>query len=110
RGCFLSTSVTILGVHGGLPMRLDDEQESQNIEDRRGFRVSRGVAGGGIGGIAVVLIALFFGIDPSVLLQDNPQTSVSQEPAPRSQQAPGRDDGREFVSRVLGSTERVWGE
>ena len=91
-------------------MRLDDEQESQNIEDRRGFRVSKGVAGGGIGGIAVVLIALFFGIDPSVLLQDNPQTSVSQEPAPRSQQAPGRDDGREFVSRVLGSTERVWGE
>jgi len=91
-------------------MRLDDEQESQNIEDRRGFRVSKGVAGGGIGGIAVVLIALFFGIDPSVLLQDNPQTNVSQEPAPRSQQPAGRDDGREFVARVLGSTERVWGE
>ena len=91
-------------------MRLDDEQESQNIEDRRGFRVSKGVAGGGIGGIAVVLIALFFGIDPSVLLQDNPQSNVSQEPAPRSQQPAGRDDGREFVARVLGSTERVWGE
>ena len=91
-------------------MRLDDEQESQNIEDRRGFRVSKGVAGGGIGGIAVILIALFFGIDPSVILQDAPQTNVSQEPAPRSQQTPGRDDGREFVSRVLGSTERVWGE
>ena len=91
-------------------MRLDDEEQSQNVEDRRGFRVSKGVAGGGIGGIAVILIALFFGIDPSILLQDTPQTNVSQEPAPRSQQTPGRDDGREFVARVLGSTERVWGE
>lgn len=91
-------------------MRLDDEQQSQNVEDRRGFRVSKGVAGGGIGGIAIVLIALFFGIDPSVILQDTPQTNVSREPAPSSQQAPGRDDGREFVARVLGSTERVWGE
>lgn len=91
-------------------MRLDDEQQSQNVEDRRGFRVSRGVAGGGIGGIAVILIALFFGIDPSVLLQDTPQTNVSKEPARGPQSAPSRDDGREFVARVLGSTERVWGE
>ena len=91
-------------------MRLDDEQQSGNIEDRRGFRVSKGVAGGGIGGIAVILIALFFGVDPSVILQDNPQTSVSQEPARGPQPTPGRDDGREFVARVLGSTERVWGE
>lgn len=91
-------------------MRLDDEQPSQNVEDRRGFRVSKGVAGGGIGGIAIILIALFFGIDPSVILQDTPQTNVSPEPVPPLQQVPGRDDGREFVSRVLGSTERVWGE
>ncbi len=91
-------------------MRLDDEQQSQNVEDRRGFRVSKGVAGGGIGGIALILIALFFGIDPSVILQDTPQTNVSREPVTPPQQAPGRDDGREFVSRVLGSTERVWGD
>jgi predicted metalloprotease len=91
-------------------MRLDDEQESQNVEDRRGFRVSKGVAGGGIGGIAIILIALFLGIDPSTILQNSPQSNVSQEPAPQSQQTVGRDDGREFVARVLGSTERVWGE
>ena len=92
-------------------MRLDDEQESQNIEDRRGSRVSRGVVGGGLGSIAIVLIALFFGVDPSVILQGGPpQSNVSQEPVPQSQQAGARDEGREFVSRVLGSTERVWGE
>ena len=90
-------------------MRLDDEQESSNVEDRRGFRVSKGVAGGGIGTIAVVLIALFFGVDPSVILQGNLQSNV-QEPAPGAGQPADRDEGREFVARVLGSTERTWGE
>jgi uncharacterized protein len=90
-------------------MRLDNEQESQNVEDRRGFRVSKGVAGGGIGSIAVILIALFFGIDPSAILQGNLQTNVEPEPSGQSQQAGARDEGREFVARVLGSTEQTWG-
>src|SRR5262245_42030025 len=91
-------------------MRLDQESESQNVEDRRGVRISRGVAGGGIGTVALVLIALFFGVDPSVILQGNvPETNVSQGPAPRSQQA-GQDEMRQFVARVLGSTERTWSE
>jgi len=89
-------------------MRLDDEQESSNVEDRCGFHVSKGVAGGGIGSIALVLIALFFGIDPSAILQENPQSNV-QEP-PSASQSGARDEGREFVARVLGSSERVWGE
>jgi uncharacterized protein len=92
-------------------MRLDQEQESQNIEDRRGFRVSRGVAGGGIGTIAIILIALFFGVDPSLLLQGNLQeTQVPQSPAPQSQQPSRQDEMRQFVARVLGSTERTWSE
>jgi hypothetical protein len=41
-------------------MRLDQEQESQNIEDRRGFRVSRGVAGGGMGTIVIILNCTLF--------------------------------------------------
>jgi len=90
-------------------MRLDQEEESQNIEDRRGFRVSRGVAGGGIGTIAVVLIALFFGVDPSILLQGNVQeTNVPQTSLPPSQRSGGEDEMRQFVARVLGSTERTW--
>jgi predicted metalloprotease len=92
-------------------MRLDQEQESQNVEDRRGFRVSRGVAGGGIGTIVIVLIALFFGVDPSLLLQGNLQeTNVPQNPAPQSQQSGKQDEMRQFVARVLGSTERTWSE
>jgi uncharacterized protein len=92
-------------------MRLDQEQESQNIEDRRGFRVSRGVAGGGIGTIVIILIALFLGVDPSLLLQGNLQeTHVPQAPPPQSQQAGKQDEMRQFVARVLGSTERTWSE
>jgi predicted metalloprotease len=92
-------------------MRLDDERESQNVEDRRGFRVSNGVAGGGIGSIILILIALFFGVDPSAIFQGNLQSDVSQETTSQGPQSGARDDeGREFVARVLGSNERVWGE
>jgi uncharacterized protein len=91
-------------------MRLGDEQESQNIEDRRGFSVSPGLAGGGIGTIVLVLVALFFGVDPSVLLQGNvPQGNVAEEPS-QTRQGGAPDEGREFVARVLGSTERTWSE
>ena len=92
-------------------MRLDEEQESQNIEDRRGRRVSRGIAGGGIGTLVIILLALFFGIDPRMLLQGNvEETNFPQAPAPQSQQPGGEDEMRQFVAKVLGSTERTWSE
>ena len=49
-------------------MRLDDESESSNVEDRRGGGMGR--AGGlGIGTVVVALIASYFlGIDPRTLL------------------------------------------
>ena len=90
-------------------MDLDREPESRNIEDRRGHRVSRGVAGGGIGTLLIILLALFFGFDPRMLLQGNVQeTNFPQAPAPQPQQAGVNDEMREFVARVLGSTERTW--
>ena len=66
------------------------------------------IAGGGIGSIVLVLLALYFGIDPSVLLQGD-------EPAPRTQTqapagSPAHDDEREFVSVVLADTEDTWRE
>src|SRR4029078_2459821 len=53
----------------GCSMRLDQEEQSSNVEDRRGARFSPGLATGGIGTLAIVLIGLFFGIDPTVLHQ-----------------------------------------
>jgi uncharacterized protein len=89
-------------------MRLGQEDRSTNIEDRRGTRVSPGLATGGIGTIAIILIGLFLGIDPSVLLQGNP--SVDTTLPPYSQQSGANDEMGDFVSRVLGSTERTWSE
>jgi uncharacterized protein len=90
-------------------MDLDREQESRNIEDRRGRRVSRGVAGGGIGTLLIILLALFFGFDPRMLLQGNVQeVNYPEAPAPQPQQSGVNDEMREFVARVLGSTERTW--
>ena len=88
-------------------MRLDEEGESSNVEDRRGFRVSPGMAGGGIGTLVIVLIGLYLGIDPSALLQ---QTGVDTSAPPPQEQAGAPDEMRTFVSRVLASTERTWGE
>ena len=90
-------------------MRLDEEEESSNIEDRRGSRVSLVLATGGIGTLALVLIGLFFGIDPSVLLQGNPSVDTNA-PTGYAQRADSNDQMKEFVARVLGSTERTWSE
>ena len=92
-------------------MRIDDEQESANVEDRRGMRMPMGRAGGvGIGTILVALAAsYFFGIDPSAVigvatqLQGDPQ--VQEAP---SRQPPANDEMASFISKVLGSTERTW--
>ncbi|GAB7537358.1 KPN_02809 family neutral zinc metallopeptidase [Burkholderia sp. 3C] len=100
-------------------MRLDDEAESRNVEDRRG-----GFGGGGRGatlGIGTIVVALaasyFFGIDPRVILQgaavlqgqhaDQGQTA----PAPAANtpsQANQNDPRAVFTRKVLGNIERTW--
>ena len=80
-------------------------RRSGNIEDRRGMGVPL-VAGGGIGSIILVLAALFFGFDPSVILQTDSPPPTTQVPAA----SPGQDDGRDFVAVVLADTEDTWAE
>jgi predicted metalloprotease len=91
-------------------VRLGGERESENVEDRRGFGAPVGIAGGGIGVIAVVLIGLFFGVDPSVLLQLIGGNGPSQSDAPQPSQRGARpdDDLKRFVSVVLAETEDTW--
>jgi predicted metalloprotease len=75
--------------------------------------VRRGVAGGGIGIVAIALIAMFLGIDPSVIL-DNGVVSGPGQQAPQQQvgtRAPSREDKMaDFVAAVLGSTEETWSD
>ncbi|HEY4254221.1 MAG TPA: neutral zinc metallopeptidase [Roseomonas sp.] len=93
-------------------MRLDDERESQNVEDRRGAGGGGGLGGGGriavggLGGVAILLIALFLGVDPSLLLQGGSGPAPQQQTT--QQGAPANDAGRQFASRVLAETEDVW--
>jgi hypothetical protein len=90
-------------------MRWEDGRRSDRVEDRRGMRVSRGVAGGGLGTLVLVLVALYFGIDPSIVLQQNPL----QLPDPSTQSQPYSGTPEEnrladFVAVVLADTEDVW--
>jgi uncharacterized protein len=86
-------------------MRLGGQRRSGNIEDRRGISLGGGVAGGGIGVVLVALVAMFFGVDPSVILQ-GPPSGEQQTVQPGT---PSADDpGADFAAAVLGSTEDTW--
>ena len=84
-------------------MDLRNQRASGNVQDRRGIGVGGGL---GIGGIIVVLIAYFLGIDPSALMGVTEQAGAPQQAeAPKG--APDDEMGQ-FVAKVLGSTEDVW--
>ncbi|MGH6865164.1 MAG: KPN_02809 family neutral zinc metallopeptidase [Methyloceanibacter sp.] len=133
-------------------MRWRGQRESQNVEDRRdegrgfgfpfpGGRVRFPSSGGGgrgggrigIVGLLIILgLMLFFGIDPTVLMQGSgpgdpragfPDIHLPQQrpdatnfPSPGSEQGPdiqrpattGEDDLKRFVSVVLATTEDTW--
>ena len=89
-------------------MRWENGRRSDNVEDRRGMRVSRGKMGGGIGTLILVLVALYFGVDPSVILEQAP-TNVGTTVETRSgARSPEEDRLAEFVSVVLADTEDTW--
>ena len=92
-------------------MRWEHGRRSTNIEDRRGMHVGKkGLAGGGIGMIVLALVAMYFGVDPSVVLNQ----AGSPAPAPAEQQAapfsPEEEKLKAFMSVVLADTEDVWGD
>lgn len=88
-------------------MRLDDQRESHNVEDRR-----RGGIGRGSVGIGTLLVALaasyFFGIDPAVILGLASAPGSASSAASPAQRPPANDQMASFVSKVLGSTESTW--
>ncbi|WP_119679573.1 KPN_02809 family neutral zinc metallopeptidase [Indioceanicola profundi] len=106
-------------------MRWREGRRSTNVEDRRGqsaggfgggFR--RGGIGGGLpigrlglgGTVAVILLALVFGIDPMMLLGGGGMVDDrSYAPAQQEQQLSQADQElAEFVSVVLADTEDTW--
>lgn len=90
-------------------MRWQGGRRSRNIEDRRGMRISRKTAGGGIGVLVLTLIALYFGVDPGVFLNQGIQTGSSVSTQVRSHNAsPVEEKLSDFISVVLADTEDVW--
>jgi len=87
-------------------VRLGDQQASGNVEDRRGIGMGGGL---GIGGIAVAIVAYFLGFDPGTAINIGQQVSTQKETREAPKGAPADEQGQ-FVSKVLGSTEVVWGK
>ncbi len=92
-------------------MRWMQGRRSENVEDRRGMRITRGRAmGGGIGTILLALVAIYFGVDPSIFLnQFNTGTDTTYQT--ESEMLPAAENElADFVSVVLADTEDTWHE
>ena len=90
-------------------MRWRTGRRSQNIEDRRRIRVPRKAAGGGIGIIVIALIAMYFGVDPTIILNQQSPTTTSVSTQTASKPTSAADDRlADFVSVVLADTEDTW--
>ncbi len=88
-------------------------RRSGNVEDRRHVRMPgrRGAAGGGIGLLIIIVIAILLGADPSKLLNDSSypdtaSTSSYDQPGTTS----SNDELADFVSVVLADTEDTWND
>ena len=100
-------------------MRMDDQRESDNLEDRRGSGMGGGgglrLGGGrmGLGTIAIALVASYFlGVNPLTVLNmlSGGGMPAIEQSAPATQRPPADDQMAKFVSKVLASTEDTWNE
>jgi uncharacterized protein len=94
-------------------MRLENERQSTNIEDRRGRRMGGpvGIGGGGIGMVLIILLVSWLtGTNPLSLLQMT-EGVPTQGPAARVPTGTAGDDPQsQFIGAVLGDLEDTWGE
>ncbi len=87
-------------------MRFGNRRESENVEDRRGG-LPLGGKSLGLGTVVLALVAWYFGVDPSIVLNSGlvggPPASEQAAPPP-----PADDEMARFVSLVLADTEDTW--
>jgi hypothetical protein len=86
-------------------MRWQGRRQSSNVEDRRG-RPAGGLALGGGAGLVLLVVALLFGADPRVLLQQAQSLDSTTPPAGTTE--PAQDEPVAFAATILAETEDVW--
>jgi len=92
-------------------MRWKGGRRSQNVEDRRGMRMGRGAAVGGVGGLGfliIVVLYLLLGGDPAQLVEQMPQAGGPSASTSTGPPPPGQEELADFVSVVLADTEDTW--
>lgn len=94
-------------------MRLDGRRQSNNVEDRRGWRLSGGkLAGGGI--VAVIVAAVFAWIsggNPLEVLTNQGGALLSGDATEQTYTPSAEDEELAvFAKQILAGTEDVWGE
>ncbi len=88
-----------------------DGRRSDNVEDQRTSGPGRrgGLVGGGIGTIVLALVALYFGVDPSVVLNQVAQQQTQTAQHAPAALSPADQQEKAFLSVVLADTEDTWG-
>lgn len=93
-------------------MRWRDSRRSSNVEDRRGrrpMRVGGAPVKGSLGLIVILLAAAYFGVDPSIILnQGLQQTGTTADSGVASKPSAAEEQLAAFVSVVLADTEDTW--
>ncbi|MBP7121331.1 MAG: zinc metallopeptidase [Methanolinea sp.] len=87
-----------------------DGRRSTNVEDKRGIGGSKGVIGGGIGVIVVVVVALLLGADPGAVLSSVTEQGgySTGDTSPTATFSAEENEMADFVSIVLADTEDTW--
>lgn len=92
-------------------MKWKGARQSDNFKDRRGSSTTGKVALGGIGGVIILLLGLFFGGDPGDLLQQVEMGGFGGQDVQQPVEISAEEaELTEFARVILASTEEVWGK
>lgn len=89
-------------------MRWKMGRRSQNVEDRRGMGISGRIGGGSVGILLLALAAIFFDIDPQIVMQGTEILSGGSKFSQTRPISPGQEEAKEFTSVILADTEDTW--
>ena len=89
-------------------MRWEGRRRSSNIDDRRGTKV---VKRGGLGLIVLALIAMYFGVDPRLVMNIGGMVTNTTKEVQTDYQPTAEEQALgQFVAVVLADTEDTWNE